>query len=327
MTTIFPWQTDVWQTLTTRVKQHNLPHALLLTGIKGIGKTEFARAFAEWLVCQATLDEKPCGKCRSCQLVNTPAHPDLTEIHPEGASLTIKIDQIRHLTAYIANTAHFHGYRVITLHEAHRLQPAASHALLKTLEEPPQQVLFMLLTDKKHQITPTIASRCQTLKFPTPNVDQVTAWISTQTINNSTPYPIDLLMHLAQGSPLETLALMQNDSLGWREHIINDVAGVMLGQLNPLGFSEKYKSLALSQFLFWLSTMIADIIQLKVQATQRVMHADHMPLLKQLAKQSHTAALYAYLDSIYRIIEQVGRGANLNHALTIDGVFSGLTNP
>src|ERR1700722_10192737 len=132
---IFPWQKSLWAFLIDRYQKDSLTHAFLFEGAKGIGKTHFARAFAELLLCQTKGLKKACGQCRSCALLKSPLHPDLSVIEAEGISQIIKIDQIRELNEYVLKTTHFKGYRVAIIVAAHHMNQAASNALLKTLEE------------------------------------------------------------------------------------------------------------------------------------------------------------------------------------------------
>lgn len=325
MTEIFPWQTALWISLIERYQKSRLPHAFLFEGNKGIGKTHFAHTFAALLLCQMTDRENACGECRSCDLLKTELHPDLTDIKPEGLSQTIKIDQIRSLNEYIVKTAHFRGYRVVIISSADKMNQAASNALLKTLEEPPPQVVFILLTDSPHRISPTIRSRCEKITFPQPNADQVKTWLTEKVTAASTQnYSIEFLLRLAQQSPLEAFAFIENDDLAWRDKLITDFEAVISKKLNPLSLSERYKTLPLAKLFFWATTFVTDLIRLKTGANDRLMHVDQIDLLTSMNTQFTVADLYSYLDTLYTLTNQVARGLNLNHGLAVDQVFCGL---
>jgi DNA polymerase-3 subunit delta' len=157
-------QQNEWQYLLSRRDNNNLPHSLLITGQKGAGKTPFALAFAELLLC-AEQGTKACGQCRSCKLFQAKSHPDFKFIQPEAGGKIIKIEQIRDVIDMLNKKAHQNGYQIIIIKPAHAMNNAASNALLKTLEEPQGQVMLMLLTEQPASLLPTIRSRCQRINF------------------------------------------------------------------------------------------------------------------------------------------------------------------
>lgn len=146
-----------WESLLARKAQHTLPHALLLTSGSNINKLDFARSFSQLLLCKTG---NACGICHACALFSATTHPDYRFIEPTDHG-QIKIDQIRELVEALSQTAQQGAYRVVVINQADRLNPAAANALLKTLEEPGQQTVLMLLTERPSLILPTLRSRCQ----------------------------------------------------------------------------------------------------------------------------------------------------------------------
>ena len=153
-----------WQYLLTRRDNNKLPHSLLITGQPGVGKTSFALAFAELLLCQEP-GTKACGQCHSCKLFQAESHPDFKFIQPEASGKIIKIEQIRDVIDMLNKKSHQNGYQIIIIKPAHAMNSAASNALLKTLEEPQGEVMLILLTDQPASLLPTIRSRCQRINF------------------------------------------------------------------------------------------------------------------------------------------------------------------
>ncbi len=325
MPKIFPWQTPLWELLVKRYRENRLAHAFLFAGAEGIGKAHFAQAFAEILLCQTQDLDHACGHCRSCELLKTSLHPDLSYIAGEGKSQTIKIDQIRELNANIIKTAHFGGYRVVIIAAAHQLNQAASNALLKTLEEPPAKVVFILLTDSLYRIPATIRSRCEKINFPKPKFSQIKDWLETHLAAKSTQqYSSEFLFNLAQESPLATLEFAESDDLMWREKLFADFSAVILQQISPLGLAEKYQALGLNKLFFWTKTMVVDVIRLKAGGTAHIVHSDQMDKLQMIGAHLNAAELYAYLDKLYVLGDQIARGMNLNAGLVVDEVFCGM---
>ncbi len=135
------------------------PHALLITGPPNVGKGTLALSLAQTLLC--TADERPCGICRACRLVANHNHPDLYWIEPHGTSL--KIDQVRELTRHLALTPLEGLWQIAILDRFELATLPAADALLKTLEEPPPNVVLILLAQQAEALLPTIVSRCQVI--------------------------------------------------------------------------------------------------------------------------------------------------------------------
>ena len=141
-------------------------HAYLLLGLPQIGKTTLALNFAQALNCLG--EGKPCGRCRSCLKIAHGNHPDVRVI--EAANGTIKIDQMRTMQREVALSPHEGRWKVFIIRQMERATTEAANCLLKTLEEPPAQVILMLTASDIDQLLPTIISRCQVLNLRPPSV-------------------------------------------------------------------------------------------------------------------------------------------------------------
>ena len=140
-----------------------LAHAYLLLGPAQIGKRTLALELAKALNCLAQEEERPCGECLACHKIAHSSHPDVRVVEPQDGSL--KIDQIRQLQREIALTPHEGRYRVAVLRSFNHATTEASNCLLKTLEEPPPQVVLCITAPDTSSLLPTIVSRCQLLKL------------------------------------------------------------------------------------------------------------------------------------------------------------------
>ncbi len=204
-------------------------HALLIHGPAGAGHFEFAVLLAQSLLCEAadpttgpTTSRRACGRCASCHLVSTRAHPDLRlvlpaalrvqrgwtdeddYIAPKGEakpSRELRIDQVRAAIDWTQQTSGRGRGKVLLLHPADALNISAANALLKTLEEPPGQVRLLLTSADPEHLLPTVRSRCQRLPLALPPADQARVWLQAQGLDAP-----DALLALAGGSPLEALA-------------------------------------------------------------------------------------------------------------------------
>ena len=151
-------QRPVVTTLRNSIIRNRVAHAILFSGVRGVGKTTLARIMAKAINCQSDPADRPCDQCSSCQQIATGASLDLYEI--DGAS-NRGIQEIRELKEKIRFLPTFSQYKIIIIDEVHMLTTEAFNALLKTLEEPPAHVYFMFATTEIHKIPITILSRCQ----------------------------------------------------------------------------------------------------------------------------------------------------------------------
>lgn len=149
--------------LTNAIQSNNVLHSYLFTGIDGIGKSLFAKEFANMILCTSD-NKKPCQNCKSCLEFQGESHPDFLQIEPEDGK-TIKIEQIRYLQEKIAEKPITSEKKVYIINECDTMTREASNALLKTLEEPPIYATIILITANESKLLVTIKSRCTKMAF------------------------------------------------------------------------------------------------------------------------------------------------------------------
>lgn len=165
------WHEKNWERVTQRIKNSPLSAAFLFWGQRGLGQYDFAEHFADWLLCEQPQVKSACGQCASCQWLKSKTHPDKLVIQPEQDATSIKVDAIRQIKNFSQQTSHGGQYRVLLIAPAESMNLSAANALLKTLEEPPEKVIFLLVSYHAAWLLPTIRSRCQKIYFPTLNYD------------------------------------------------------------------------------------------------------------------------------------------------------------
>lgn len=198
-----------------------MPHSLLIHGPQGIGKLAIAEHLAQSLLCESTEESrKPCGECDGCRWFLAGSHPDFRRVEPEalarrGAdpedeaerpartakpSTEIKVDQIRALDDFLNLRSHRNGRRVALVHPGEDLNVNAANALLKGLEEPPGQVLFILVSHRPARLLATVRSRCVSIPVGVPDFGAAKAWLGSQGVPDAADW-----LRFASGAPLRAL--------------------------------------------------------------------------------------------------------------------------
>jgi len=226
-------QDAVTQTLTLALEQKRLSHAYLFSGLRGSGKTSTARIFSKALVCEQGPTATPCETCEHCKMANESRHIDIIEM---DAASSRKIDDIRDLiehTKYKPNTAR---YKIFIIDEVHMLTKEAFNALLKTLEEPPEFVKFILATTDPLKLPATILSRTQHFRFKQiPNSDitnHLSHILNLENVNYETE-ALDMLSRAGNGSLRDTLTLLDQAIIFSKGYITPEAIASMLGLLDP----------------------------------------------------------------------------------------------
>ena len=254
------------------------------------------------LLCEHPTAAGACGSCAACQLVAAGTHPDLVVIEPrppENSSskqpvLSIRIEVIRELCARLNTTSQFGGYRVAVLQDADRMRHEAANSLLKTLEEPGQDTLLLLVTSQPQRLPVTIRSRCQQIAFPMPTADEALSWCEQQSISDAAQR-----LRISHGSPLIAAA----DSVRGDAHAV--MAKALLarqGRESSLAHAAELAALPRQLGLGILLDWLGDLIRLKAGTDAPLSaQAQHHRGLGELAQQVDWKRSWALYDEICRL--------------------------
>lgn len=261
---VYPWQQALWQNLTSRFP--NIGHGLLFYGKTGSGKEAFAKQFVAWVLCQARQPQAACGQCSSCQWLAANTHPNYvyvsTDEENKKQNAQIKIEKIRDLLPFVQQTGE--GWRVIVIQPAEALNQASSNALLKTLEEPGEQVLIILLAQHYLKLPATIRSRLQHFALDRINSDQAQDYLK-QHLSQAGQSQYDLLMNLANQMPIQALELAGSEWLGRRAEFVHDWLKLVSQKNMPLQMANKWnKTLVFADFLMMFEYLLADLTAYKL---------------------------------------------------------------
>ena len=187
-------QEAIQTSLKSAIDEGRIPHAFLFAGSRGIGKTTMARILARCLNCEQGPTAEPCGVCSQCLATLAGSNPDVLEI---DAASNRRIDDMRPLIERVATVSMRSRYKVYILDEVHMLTKEAFNALLKTLEEPPAKVVFVLATTELHKVPDTIRSRCQVHHFRRIDEDDIVRRLRMIAVADGVSLPEDVLAEIA----------------------------------------------------------------------------------------------------------------------------------
>lgn len=264
MLNLLPWHQQQWQQFVSIRKNDRLPHALLLAGPDGIGLKEFADVMIAGLFCRAPQDNYlPCGSCKSCDLFISSNHPDIHRIEPEDGGKQIKVEQIRELIEFINLKSQYEGYKVALITPADNMNRNAANTLLKTLEEPPELSLLILLSHRPNLLPITIRSRCQQIWFNPVYDETAIHWLEQQLQDVTLA---EELLKMTGGAPVAALTLIETGALDKQQAIIDDLELLQQSRQDPIKVAEKWNTFGSNQVFSWLLQLFSDMLRIKANA-------------------------------------------------------------
>ncbi|ODN43298.1 DNA polymerase III subunit delta' [Piscirickettsia litoralis] len=304
---LYPWHNKVWQQLCRAMQAQSVPHALLLQGPAQTGKLTFARHFAVSLLCQQPSTQGNCGYCQSCLLHQAGNHPDFIELLAEQGS--IKVDQIRALATQLQGSRHSLGYRVIIINHAECMNAAAANSLLKTLEEPPEKTVILLVTAQPGRLLATIRSRCQQFSLQPAKAD-VLAWLSQQQLQLTEAQVIKRYQLLGHAP----LLLVDDEYFERYVEAFDQWLSVLEGQ--PVRYGVKPSGL-INQLTDW-SRLCNWLMKVALGAQLDLDQALRRRLINS-AKRIKPQALSSFYNELQMSIKLLGEHNSLNETLLLDG--------
>ena len=226
-------QDHIVRVLSNQIKMDTIGHAYLLTGTRGTGKTSVAKIFAKAVNCTDTYHGSPCGNCETCKALADPSNLDVIEI---DAASNNGVDEIRELRESVKYPPVYSRFKVYIIDEVHMLSMGAFNALLKTLEEPPKHVIFILATTEVHKLPQTIMSRCLRFDFRLVPTAQIASRIKYIFDDMSVKYTDDAVLQIAEagdGSVRDALSVADMCVSYGEGSVSYDTVLEVLGASNP----------------------------------------------------------------------------------------------
>ncbi|UOF93953.1 MAG: DNA polymerase III subunit delta' [Bordetella sp.] len=278
MFNFLPWQIAEAENFLSN--KNRLGHAWIIHGSHGIGKLNFAFTVAACLLCENSKNNFPCMACSSCNWLSDDNHPDLKLISPESIKINhtkiskivnstiepkknktlsreIRINQIRELELWFNTTTYREGWRIIILFPSESLNEISGNALLKILEEPPKNTLFLIIAAAIDKLLPTVVSRCQKFKLSIPDQEVASKWLNKQGVEKSKEW-----LAAAGGAPIAALQSStenKNTCPLWIISLLNILARDVQPKIDDL-FKICDKNLSVHQMIDTLQKVCIDIV-------------------------------------------------------------------
>lgn len=252
-----PWLVAPRRQLVSARREGRLPHGLLLHGPRGGGQWPLALWTAQLVLCESRDLEAPCGRCGSCTLFLAGNHPDFRQVTLEEKASFLKVDQVRELCTALAMRSYRGGFKVGLLEPADRMNINANNALLKTLEEPPEDTVLILVATRLDRLARTVISRCQRLRIVQPGGREALAWLQGQQSREDWP---DLLS-MAAGAPLCALELAASGTGDLAKEMAGCIPPLRIAAFDPLGLADAWSKDRPGERLAWLENWLSALIR------------------------------------------------------------------
>ncbi|PLA75206.1 DNA polymerase III subunit gamma/tau [Hydrogenovibrio sp. SC-1] len=299
-------QTHVMQALSNALDQQRLHHAYLFTGTRGVGKTTIARIFSKALNCEQGMSSTPCGVCSVCQSIDEGRFVDLIEV--DAASKT-KVEDTRELLENVQYAPVQGRYKVYLIDEVHMLSKSSFNALLKTLEEPPEHVKFLLATTDPHKLPMTVLSRClqfNLMRLTQVQLQQHLAFILTQEAIAFDDAALAMIAKSADGSARDALSILDQAIAYGAGEVQHAAVQAMLGLVDQQFTLAILQALAqdsaegIKQVVKQLAALGVDYVALNAQLIESL-HS--LSLIQVLGDAGETAILET--DTLQTLAEQL----------------------
>ncbi|MDF7681098.1 DNA polymerase III subunit delta' [Enterobacteriaceae bacterium ESL0689] len=309
----YPWLRPAFEQWIDSYQAGHRHPALLLQALPGMGGEALIYALCRYLLCQHPQQYKSCGHCHSCQLMQAGTHPDYYTLIAEKNKTALGIDAVRDVNEKLYEHSHLGGAKVVAVSDAQLLTDAAANALLKIVEEPPENSWFFFICQQPAHLLATLRSRCRHYHLVPPSESWALAWLA-----RDLPLSQDVLLtalRLSAGAPAAAQMLLEETHWAPRQQLIQTLESVLFDgdwlALLPILNHEQ-----VAYRLYWLASLFFDA-QKRQQRVTRLTNPDASMLIDKLAQTLSIACLQAISSDIFRCRHQLLTIAGINRELLL----------
>lgn len=312
-----PWQDGPWRHLRALRSADRLPHALLMCGPAGVGKRHFAELLCLSLLClQPDAEGIACGRCRGCALAAAGSHPDWLRVEPEAKARQIRIDAIREVVRFTAQTASQAGLKLVLLAPAEGMNRNAANALLKCLEEPAGRTHLLMVSDQPGLLPATIRSRCQQVLFPVPPRTEVETWLGPLAGDSAA---LNTAVDEAGGRPMLARSLLDPERLAQRHAWRQQLLELVEQRQHALTVAATWNDVALEEVLEWLEARLSEAVK-QALAPANGAQGEADQLTAALARRG-AESLLRWRARVLETRAQLAAGANFSRPLVLEDLL------
>ena len=307
----YPWHEKQWKQVINAYEFGRLPHALMFSGPEALAMKHFAVCLSAYLLCREKEKGHACGSCKSCILFSSANHPDMYYLEPEETGKQIKVDDVRGLIDSIQLSSQYAANKITLIYPAEAMNRNAANALLKTLEEPPPEVIFLLVTSQPARLPVTIRSRCQRINFTRADLNVGIDWlISTTSMNEKAALE---LLNLAEGRPLLALELSGSEARSNQYQVLSDLNLLSRSQSDIIDIARKWHDYGAVDVFRWLIGFLNRMARLKLNVIEDADSTTQVSQdLQQIVNQLHLYELMACYELAIQHYRALTGPFNLN---------------
>jgi DNA polymerase III subunit delta' len=305
-----PWLHPAQQRLRDAAAAERLPHSLLLLSAPGLGADQLAHWITAMALCESRA-ERPCGECASCLLLKADNHPDSHIVRIEEDAKQIKVDQVRDLIEALTLKSYRGGYKVGVIEGAEALNANGANAFLKTLEEPSQNTLLIMVAKPTNRLPATIASRCLRLSLQAPSRESAIDWLNS---NAPSAQDWESLLTLSGGAPLLALERQASVDAGFAAEMRESIQQLAAGSIDISLLAERWAGSDTLLRLEWLENWITQRVRAELGSAGSRQSAEPVRLPAALLK-AKIRTLFKLLDASREFRRFASTGMNQQLAL------------
>lgn len=300
------WHEKTWEQFTNARSKNHLPHAILLSGSRGVGKLIFAEKIIKSLLCLNTdpATQLACNHCKACKTYESGANPDFKSIQVLEDKQQIGVDQIRKLSEFLTFSRSFDAYRVVLISPIEKMNQNATNSLLKSLEEPADNTVIILVVTHLSKVIPTIISRSQLLSIASPLKSQAVDWVKSHIEN---PSRAEELLEISAGSPLLAITI-DDEILNDRDEFAKDLLNIFNEDNSVTEIAKKWEKYDQAVLLDWQINWLQNILKEVSAPNQKIIKftEDTKSKLKYFSDKIS-------IDNLWQIYQQLLRKKQIIH--------------